>query len=186
MAAQPFPEGRGRALLRAALEVVGERGYAGAGVKEIAERAGMAAGTFYLYFPSKEALGQALIEELYRRTLGRVAAARVGAQGAREKLARSLEAVLATFGEDRALARFVLTLAPGAHPSFDRRLVEVHEALTSLVAEDLVEAGETHRPEAELKARILIGAVGEVVTAWARREASPEELRAALTPEPGP
>lgn len=171
-----FPEGRARALLRATLSVVGERGYSASTVKEIADRAGMAAGTVYLYFPSKEALGSALIHELYRRTLQGVVKARAGVDGPLAKLDRSLEAVLRTFGEDPPLSRFVLVLAPGAHPSFDQELVEVHRALASRVTDDLLEAGGLSSREATLAGWSLIGAVGEVVTAWVREEKEVSEL----------
>ena len=50
------------ALLAAALEVFSERGVDGVAVPEISRRAGVATGTIYRYFPSKEAL----VNELYR------------------------------------------------------------------------------------------------------------------------
>jgi AcrR family transcriptional regulator len=53
---------RREAILSAALELFVERGFHGASVPAIAERAGIAAGTMYRYFPSKEAL----VNELYR------------------------------------------------------------------------------------------------------------------------
>jgi AcrR family transcriptional regulator len=58
----PAPAGRRETILRAALELFVERGFHGASVPAIAERAGIAAGTMYRYFPSKEAL----VNELYR------------------------------------------------------------------------------------------------------------------------
>jgi AcrR family transcriptional regulator len=51
-----------RAILDAAEAVLGARGLAEAKMVEIAERAGLAAGTLYNYFPSKESLFCALIE----------------------------------------------------------------------------------------------------------------------------
>jgi TetR/AcrR family transcriptional regulator, repressor of fatR-cypB operon len=50
------------ALLLAALEMFSERGVDGVAVPEISRRAGVATGTIYRYFPSKEAL----VNELYR------------------------------------------------------------------------------------------------------------------------
>jgi len=41
-------------ILRAALEVFGRKGYHGATIHEIAGAAGLAEGTIYLYFPSKQ------------------------------------------------------------------------------------------------------------------------------------
>jgi AcrR family transcriptional regulator len=48
------------AILAAALELFAERGFHGTSVPEIAERARVGAGTIYRYFPSKEALVNAL------------------------------------------------------------------------------------------------------------------------------
>jgi AcrR family transcriptional regulator len=49
-------------LLQAALSVFLERGFAAARMDEIAARAGVAKGTVYLYFPSKEDIFKALVQ----------------------------------------------------------------------------------------------------------------------------
>jgi AcrR family transcriptional regulator len=49
-------------IMQAALELISDQGFHGAPMAEIAEKAGVAAGTIYLYFPSKEVL----ICELHR------------------------------------------------------------------------------------------------------------------------
>lgn len=54
-------------ILAAARSVLAERGFEHSTVSEIAARAGVAQGTFYLYFSSKEALPTALAEELIGR-----------------------------------------------------------------------------------------------------------------------
>ena len=58
--------GRREQLLAAAREVLAENGYERTTVSSIASRANVAQGTFYLYFPSKEALPGALAMELSR------------------------------------------------------------------------------------------------------------------------
>jgi len=60
------------AILDAALELFVERGFFGTAVPEIAERAGVGAGTIYRYFESKEALVNALYREI-KGTFARVA-----------------------------------------------------------------------------------------------------------------
>lgn len=50
-------------LLEAALELFERRGFDGVAVPEIAVRAGVATGTVYRYFPSKEALVNALYQQ---------------------------------------------------------------------------------------------------------------------------
>ena len=57
------PEARPEQILEAALTVFGEQGFAAARVEEIARRAGLSKGALYLYFPSKEAMLNALIEQ---------------------------------------------------------------------------------------------------------------------------
>jgi AcrR family transcriptional regulator len=54
-------------LLRAAKEVFAERGLAGAKVEEIARRAGVSKGAFYLHFESKEAALKELLESFLAR-----------------------------------------------------------------------------------------------------------------------
>ena len=50
-------------LIAAALELFGERAYSSVSVAEIATRAGVQKGSFYHFFPSKEALALAVIDE---------------------------------------------------------------------------------------------------------------------------
>lgn len=59
------PEGRPLQILDAAFREFGERGLAGARLDDIARGAGVAKGTIYLYFPTKEAL----FREMVRVTL---------------------------------------------------------------------------------------------------------------------
>lgn len=55
------------ALLRASEEVFAERGVAGAKVEEIAKRAGVSKGAFYLHFESKEAALEQVVEAFLAR-----------------------------------------------------------------------------------------------------------------------
>jgi AcrR family transcriptional regulator len=57
-------QGRREQLLAAARDVLAQNGYERTTVSSIASRANVAQGTFYLYFPSKEALPGALAEQL--------------------------------------------------------------------------------------------------------------------------
>ena len=52
------------ALLEAALNVFGEKGYHGAAVDDIVDRAGRSKGAAYFHFPSKAAIFRALVREL--------------------------------------------------------------------------------------------------------------------------
>ncbi|MBS4054996.1 MAG: TetR/AcrR family transcriptional regulator [Thermaerobacter sp.] len=63
--------GKQELILQAALEVVTEKGCHEASIEEIAERAGVAKGTVYLYFRSKDSL----LTVLFRRGIERMGAA---------------------------------------------------------------------------------------------------------------
>jgi AcrR family transcriptional regulator len=72
------PEARRQAILDAALHVFAERGFEAARLDDVAVRAGVAKGTLYLYFQSKEALFEALIRSAVTPVIeqfGKVAAA---------------------------------------------------------------------------------------------------------------
>lgn len=56
-----------RRLLDAAERVFGDLGYHDASVVKVADAAGVAAGTFYLYFDSKKAIFDELVRDLNRR-----------------------------------------------------------------------------------------------------------------------
>jgi len=56
-------DGKADAILDAALRLFDERTYAGCAMPLIADAAGVAAGTIYRYFPSKEALANALYRQ---------------------------------------------------------------------------------------------------------------------------
>jgi TetR/AcrR family transcriptional repressor of nem operon len=60
----PNPEVRNR-LLTAGLNLVHARGFAASGVKDITDAAGVPKGSFYAYFPSKEAYAAAILEHYW-------------------------------------------------------------------------------------------------------------------------
>ena len=68
-----------RKLLQAAAEEFGERGYHEAAITGITARAGVALGTFYTYFESKEELFRALVRDMSDAVRAHVAEAVAGA-----------------------------------------------------------------------------------------------------------
>src|SRR5690606_27148104 len=79
-----------RAIFTAAIEVVGEQGYAGASVAKIAARAKIASGTFYNYFPTQQDLFDQLLPVLGERLLAHIRAqisdASVGVKREQERI----------------------------------------------------------------------------------------------------
>ena len=81
-----------RAIVDAAELVVGELGYQGASISEITRRAGVALGTFYRHFESREKLFDQLLPEVGERMLEHVRIAIQGAQSAMDVERTGLEA----------------------------------------------------------------------------------------------
>jgi AcrR family transcriptional regulator len=68
-----------RRLLEAAASEFGERGYHEAAITGITQRAGVALGSFYTYFDSKEAMFRAVVRDMSQTTRAHVAEAVAGA-----------------------------------------------------------------------------------------------------------
>lgn len=83
-----------RKILDAAREEFGERGFSDSSIVGITQRAGVALGTFYTYFDSKESLFQALVRDMSSQVRDEVGPALAGAKDALD-------------GERRALAKFL-------------------------------------------------------------------------------
>ena len=58
--------------MRAAVEVMGEDGYEGASMRDMAARAGVSVAALYYHFPSKLDLLREFLDEAYEVTIGRI------------------------------------------------------------------------------------------------------------------
>src|SRR5688572_1888823 len=98
------PAAKRDAILRAAIDVFAERGYFNAQVADVARAAGVAAGTVYLYFLSKDDLLVSIFERTVRDTLNEGRAAVAGVTDPAERLRRFAHLHLGMLGRDRNLA----------------------------------------------------------------------------------
>ena len=74
------------AILAAGRACFAARGYDAVGVRDIVRATDLASGTFYNYFPDKEAVFRAIVEEFGEQARRRVRAARRSASGAQDFL----------------------------------------------------------------------------------------------------
>ncbi|OBK63984.1 TetR family transcriptional regulator [Mycobacterium colombiense] len=82
-----------RRLLAAGLDLVHARGFAASGVKDITDAAGVPKGSFYAYFPSKEAFAAAILEHYWADIEARLVPI-LGTEGpARERVTRFFHAL---------------------------------------------------------------------------------------------
>src|SRR3954454_1857018 len=118
---------REQAILDAAAALASEGGMAAVQIAAVAERAGIAAGTVYRYFPSKIDLVAALIGALAERELTVMRAAGDGAPGPLSALA----ATIATFAARAIHARQLLWAITGeaVEPELDGLRLAVRRSL---------------------------------------------------------
>lgn len=133
---------RRRAVLDASLRVFSEKGYHATRISDLIEAAGIARGTFYLYFESKNAIFHELLDELLVRIRASVDGVETdaGAAPLRDQLLTIVRRVLATFHEHPALTRLVMRSAPGLDEEVDRKLAAFYDRLHAWLAESLENA----------------------------------------------
>jgi len=132
-------ERRGQ-LVAAAREVFGEKGYHDATVDDITRAAGVAKGTFYLYFEEK----REIYYELVRMFLQHVKD--IGASVAREvhnaadfyaRCERAANELLRVFSEHYALARLTYRESMSLDPELERMLREFYRDLARVEADNI-------------------------------------------------
>lgn len=96
-----------RKILDAAREEFGERGFGDSSVVGITQRAGVALGTFYTYFDSKEALFRALVRDMSAQVRDHVAPVLKEAEGLLDGERRALRAFLDFARQHRDVYRIV-------------------------------------------------------------------------------
>jgi AcrR family transcriptional regulator len=84
---------RRNSIKEAAISVFSEKGYHGAKVSDIVERVGVAQGTFYLYYESKQQIFSQVIHDFLELVLTTIASWEPGAIETRENLRDELERV---------------------------------------------------------------------------------------------
>src|SRR5215831_20560124 len=102
--AEPQPLPKRDAILRAAIDVFAERGYFNAQVADVARAAGVAAGTVYLYFRSKDDLLISIFERGMRDAIAQGQALAAEVDDPVTRLRRFARLHLARLGRDRNLA----------------------------------------------------------------------------------
>ena len=150
------------AILAASLTAAAEGGMAAVQMASIAERAGIAAGTIYRYFPSKTALVAALAATLSERDMAALDAAADTAPGPLSALAAAITTFAARVLAARRLA-FALMAEP-VEPEVDAARVSYRHALAAefekLIRRALA-GGHLPDQDAALAAAALVGALIE-------------------------
>jgi AcrR family transcriptional regulator len=182
--AQKLRESRRAAVMDVARTIFSNQGYHKTSIDDIIEGAGIARGTFYLYFESKRAIFDELIDDLLAKLQAMVHRIEVGPGAAPplEQMQQIVDRVLETLQQNRELARILLREAVGIDGDFDRKLSDFWGRLRAMI-ESAIRNGQTMglvRPcDPTIVAHCVLGLCKEVV-GWLFVE------RGAKAPSPGP
>ncbi len=172
-------------ILRAAVKVFARKGFYASRVSEIAKAAGVADGTIYLYFKSKDELLTSLFEDRITRLL--------------EVLRREIDAVPSGPGRVRRVVELQLGLLEGERDLAEVITVNLRQStrllkqyatkrfteyldLMALVIADAQHAGELRADVSpRIVARAIFGALDGIALTWALGSAEPGGLTRAGT-----
>lgn len=168
-------------ILRAARDVFARRGYHPAKIDDIVAAAGVARGTFYLYFEDKRAIFEEIVDGTFAK-LGE-AILRVDTDhptwSVGEQVKENVRRVVGALLADPGTTKILLSDAVGLDPAFDEKLISFYEGVGKLLEESLVdgqERGLVSPGDTRMFAIMTLGALKEVVyQAVMRGLAYPEE-----------
>jgi AcrR family transcriptional regulator len=159
---------RRQQILAVARDLFAKRGYHQTTIDDIVAQAGVARGTFYLYFEDKRAIFSDLIDRFASQLA--VAIVRIVvddpslgvAAQVRENIRRIVGACLA----DRAMTKILFTDSTGIDPAFDRKLANFYDSMVGLLTESLRDGqglGIVRDGEPRVLAYLTLGALKELL-----------------------
>lgn len=170
---------RRRQIMTAAKHVFAEAGYHGASINSIIERAQIARGTFYLYFESKAAVFDSILDQAMadlRARIHRIEVDDASAPAPQVQLRDQVVATLDYIVRDRPLATLLLSAGhtPDAEAAerLDQFFAEVRDLLRRAM-ESGMELGLLRKVEPELAAAAMLGMIRGVIEQLIRDPSPP-------------
>jgi len=157
-------------IVEAAVRVFARNGYYNSRVSDIAREAGVASGTIYLYFKTKDAILVTLFREKMAAWVAHVRAELVGEPGAVAKIRRLVALHFGVLEGDPALAEVVQVELRQGHKFFRGASAQEVSAYFELIG-SILEEGQAagtfrHDVPVTLATKMLFGAMDQVATSW--------------------
>ncbi|MBI2895215.1 MAG: TetR/AcrR family transcriptional regulator [Deltaproteobacteria bacterium] len=150
-----------------ALRLFAERGYHHTQIADIIEAAGIARGTFYLYFDSKRAIFAELLDGLFatfENTI-RPIDTTAGAPPVGEQTRANVVRVIDTMVSNRDLVRILMRAAVGLDPEFDGKVADFYRKILSVIRGSIeagIQMGLVRPRDAAVAAMIVLGGLKEI------------------------
>ena len=120
------------AMMQTAVQVFAEKGYHAATVRDIVQKAGVAIGTFYFYFPDKETLFVYLYEETGEFLAQTLEQAISGKDKLHHQIAAGVQAYVNVALYEPAVIHLMLVGGIGAIPSLHEKRAVFRERMTQM------------------------------------------------------
>ena len=157
-------------ILRAATKLFARRGFFNAQVADVAREAGIAAGTVYLYFQSKDDLLISIFERTMRQGIETARQALAGVSDPVERLRRLARVHLERLGQDRDLAVVFQVELRQSTKFMERFSSTLLQDYLHAIRDAVVDAQTAGRFRREVSptfaAKMLYGALDEMATNW--------------------
>lgn len=151
-----------------ARDVFARRGYHQSTIDDIVAQAGVARGTFYLYFDDKRAVFSELIDRFATRITQAIQRIVIDdpARPVADQVQDNIRSILRTCLTERAMTKILFTDVAGADPAFDLKLATFYDAAVQLLTESLKDGqalGIVEEGEPRVLAYLTIGALKELL-----------------------
>ena len=159
-------------ILEAAHAEMLAKGYAATTVDEICGRAGVAKGSFYHFFPTKEELGLALLDAYYEQNLKLISEAPDAADPRRKAVSlvdHLIDSAGALWGGGCLLGTFALELAETT-PAIAHAVSKRFRAVAARLAEGFAPLVGNHGDPADIAEQFIVTVEGALVLARAHHD----------------
>jgi len=173
-------------ILDAALNIFSNKGYHDTRMDEIVAASDTSKGSIYFYFPNKERLFIALVDQFADLLERRVIEAVESEEEGIARVRAALQACLETFGRYRRPAKILLVQAVGLGSVFEKKRIEVNDRFAGLIKQYLNESiavGDIAPVDTEVVSYAWMGAIYGIVIRWVYTgEPDSERILSALLP----
>ena len=126
-------------ILKAAISAFAQKGYHDTSISKIINKAGIARGTFYLYFENKRQIFDSILENLIVEIDRCIKKIEIGKerQNPLEQLKDNLRRIFTLFVENPELSRILLRHAAGLDKESDQKITEFYNNIADKIGEAL-------------------------------------------------
>ncbi|MBP1968839.1 TetR/AcrR family fatty acid metabolism transcriptional regulator [Virgibacillus natechei] len=172
-------------IIEAAVIVIAENGYHASQVSKIANKAGVADGTIYLYFKNKEDILVSVFEEKMGQFIERIVEGINEKQKANEKLFTLVEMHLRQLSEDHHLAIVTQLELRQSNSALRQQINKVLKPYLAVIDEIVKEGMEENIFRDDLNIRLvrqmIFGTIDEIVTNWIMKDGKYDLVKQAPT-----